>query len=83
MPDAYIPPARARLSIDLTAEQRRRVRLAAAHQDTSIREYVVGAILARLAEDEERSGLTTLRQTSDPVLGELWANEPDKAYDDL
>ena len=83
MADTYIPPVRARLSIDLTAEQRRRVRLAAAHHDTSIREYVVAAILARLAEDEDRSGLTTLRETSDPVLGELWANEPDKTYDGL
>ena len=79
----YDSPSRARLSIDLTIEQRRRVRLAAAHRDTSIREYVVTAILTRLAEDEERSGLTTLRESSDPVLGELWKNDTDSAYDDL
>lgn len=83
MATTYGSPLRARLSIDLTTEQRRRVRLAAAHRDTSIRDYVVTAILTRLAEDEERSGLTTLRETSDPVLGELWKNDTDAAYDDL
>lgn len=83
MATTYDSPVRARLSIDLTTEQRRRVRLAAAHRDTSIRDYVVTAILTRLAKDEEQSGLTTLRETSDPVLGELWKNDKDSAYDDL
>lgn len=77
---------RARLSIDVTRETRRRIRLAAAQRDQSIRQYVSEAIEARLQDDlpaETRADPTTLRDSADPVLAELWDNPADAAYDAL
>lgn len=42
---------RARLSIDLSLEARRRIRMAAAKRDLSIRQYVLEAVQERLKED--------------------------------
>lgn len=77
---------RARLSIDVTRETRRRIRLAAAQRDQSIRQYVSEAIEARLQDDlpdETSADLVALRASADPVLAELWDNPADAAYDDL
>ena len=77
---------RARLSIDVSAATRRRVRLAAARRDQSIRDYVVEALTERLREDlgDEQSDATgVLTDKTDPVLGRLWRNDADSVYDDL
>jgi uncharacterized protein (DUF1778 family) len=77
---------RARLSIDVSTETRRRVRLAAAKRDQSIRDYVVEALTERLREDlgdEDLHGTTALTEHADPVLGRLWRNTADTVYDDL
>ena len=77
---------RARLSIDVSAGTRRRVRLAAARRDQSIREYVVEALAERLREDlgdDEVNEGAALTEDADPVLGRLWRNPTDAAYDDL
>jgi uncharacterized protein (DUF1778 family) len=76
---------RARLSIDVTPEARRRIRIAAARRDQSIREYVIEAVQARLREDlgSDRDGIMGLTREADPVLADLWDNERDAAYDDL
>jgi hypothetical protein len=77
---------RARLSIDVSATTRRRVRLAAARRDQSIRDYVIEALTARLREDlgdEQFDEAGALTDTADPVLGRLWRNTADSIYDDL
>ena len=74
---------RTRLSIDISADERRRIRLAAARRDESIRDYVLRAIEAQLTADLESANLTTLTDAADPVLGDLWKNSKDAAYDDL
>ena len=76
---------RARLSIDVSPDARRRIRIAAARRDLSIRAYVVEAVQARLREDlgEDAEGVLTLTAAADPVLAELWDNRRDGAYDDL
>jgi len=77
---------RARLSIDDSAATRRRVRLAAARRDQSIRDYVVEALTERLREDlgdEQLDEAGALTDTADPVLGRLWRNAADSVYDDL
>lgn len=77
---------RTRLSIDISVEERRRIRMAAAMRDISIREYVLGAIEHWLSQDmeaREREGLLSLTAEADPVLAELWSNEKDAAYDRL
>ena len=80
---APIASHRARLSIDITAAERRRIRLAATRRDESIRDYVMRAIEAQLTHDLETANLTAMTDTADPVLGELWKNSKDAAYDDL
>ena len=74
---------RARLSIDITASERRRIRLAATRRDESIRDYVMRAIEAQLLTDLESANLTAMTDAADPVLGDLWKNSKDAAYDDL
>lgn len=78
---------RARLSIDVSRDARRRIHVAAARRDQSIRDYVWQAVEARLAKDldEQPSAreLMALTDLSDPVLGDLWDNPRDAAYDAL
>lgn len=74
---------RTRLSIDLSEEERQWIRMAAAVRDISIKEYVLSAIRAQLANDLPTSEKTVLSAKEDPVLAELWDNERDAAYDEL
>lgn len=76
---------RPRISVDVVPEVRRRLRLAAARRDVSVRQYVVEAIEERLREDlgEEGEGLLALNANADPLLAELWDNRKDAAYDRL
>ena len=74
---------RPRISIDVRPEVRRRLRLAAAKRDLTVRQYVLQAVEERLREDlgDEGGGLLTLTAKADPVLAELWDNPKDAAYD--
>ena len=78
---------RARLSIDISGQARRRIRMAAASRDQTIREYVWEAVEARLKEDlaggPAASDLLALTEEADPVLAALWKNPKDSAYDKL
>lgn len=78
---------RTRLTIDLSAEIKQRLRLLSASQDISMREYVLETLEEKLARDwaelREQKGLLTLSGQADPVLAELWDNEKDAAYDRL
>lgn len=78
---------RARLSIDVSREARRRIHIAAAKRDQSIREYVWEAVDARLrhdlADELSAAGLVVLNERADTVLAELWNNPVDAAYDKL
>jgi uncharacterized protein (DUF1778 family) len=78
---------RTRLTIDVSPEVKRRLRLAAARRDISMRQYMLEVLEERLVEDlsplMEREGLLTLTAEADPVLAELWDNDKDAAYDHL
>ena len=78
-------PKRPRISVDVLPEVRRRLRLAAAKRDLSVRQYVLEAIEERLREDlgEEDEGMLALTAKADPVLAELWDNRKDSEYDRL
>jgi uncharacterized protein (DUF1778 family) len=79
-------PRRARLSIDVPHEARRRIHIAAAKRDQSIREYVWEAVEERLKHDlsdELSTDLVALNERADPVLADLWNNPKDAAYDKL
>ncbi len=77
---------RARLSIDVSRDARRRIHIAAARRDQSIRQYVWEAVEARLKQDlgDELSAydLVALHERTDPVLADLWDNPKDAAYDE-
>jgi hypothetical protein len=66
-------------------EVRRRLRLAAAKRDLTVRQYVLEAIEERLREDlgDEGEEVLALTAKADPVLAELWDNRRDSAYDRL
>jgi uncharacterized protein (DUF1778 family) len=76
---------RPRISVDVLPEVRRRLRLAAAKHDVTVRQYVLEAIEERLREDlgEQDEGMLTLTAKADPVLAELWDNPKDSEYDRL
>ena len=78
-------PRRARLSIDVPREARRRIHIAAAKRDQSIRDYVWEAVEARLnhdlADELSAADLVALNERTDPVLADLWNNPKDAAYD--
>lgn len=81
MPSAKRP----RISIDVKPVVRRRLRLAAAKRDLTVRQYVLEAIEERLREDlgDEGDEVLGLTAKADPVLAELWDNPRDASYDRL
>ena len=76
---------RPRISIDVLPELRRRLRLAAAKRDFTVRQYVLEAIEKRLHEDlgDDGEGVLALTAKTDPVLAEVWDNPKDAEYDRL
>lgn len=74
---------RPRISIDVVPEVRRRLRLAAAKRDLTVRQYVLEAIEERLHQDlgDEGEGALMLTAKADPVLADLWNNPRDAKYD--
>lgn len=74
---------RPRISVDVGHEVRRRLRLAAAKRDLTVRRYVLEAIEERLREDLGDDGEEILTATTDPVLATLWDNRRDAKYDRL
>jgi hypothetical protein len=74
---------RPRISVDVGPEVRRRLRLAAAKRDLTVRRYVLEAIEERLREDLGDDGEEILTATTDPVLATLWDNRRDAEYDRL
>ena len=77
-------PKRYRISIDVDPELRRRIRLAAANRDLTVRQYLLETIEQRLGdEDADIAAELPLTASTDPVLAELWQNERDAEYDRL
>jgi predicted transcriptional regulator len=78
---------RTRLTVDLPAELKQRLRIIAARRDLSVRQYVLETLKEQLdrdwAELAEQESLLALTAQADPVLAELWDNEKDAAYDRL
>lgn len=74
---------RPRISVDVGPEVRRRLRLAAAKRDLTVRRYVLEAIEERLREDLGDDGEEILTARTDPVLATLWDNRRDAEYDRL
>lgn len=73
---------RPRISLDLQPELRRRLRIAAARRDLTVRRYVLEALEERLREDlpDDAEQILALTKRADPVLARLWNNARDAAY---
>jgi len=76
---------RPRISIDVQPKIRRRLRLAAAKRDLTIRRYVLQAIEERLRNDlgDDVEAVGGLTASADSVLAGLWDNRKDAEYDRL
>jgi len=74
---------RPRISVDVPPLVRRRLRLAAARRDLSVRQYLLEVIEERLREDLGDDDALALNASTDPVLAELWDNPRDARYERL
>ncbi len=76
-----------RLSVDIPSQLKRRLRVAAAHRDSTVRQYVIDMLKERLTMDlgpePSETETSMLSAKSDPVLAALWDNDSDSAYDEL
>ena len=70
---------KARLTLDLDPDLHKRLKVLAALEGTSMREYCVKAIESRIRE--KKGHYLTAEEA--PLLAELWDNEEDAVYDDL
>ena len=74
---------RQRISIDVPPLVCRRLRIAAARRDVSVRQYLLEAIEGQLREDLQDDEEQALTASTDPVLAELWDNPRDAQYERL
>ena len=83
--NASTPAKRPRISVDVDPKVRRRLRIAAARRDLSVRKYVLEAIEERVRQDlgDDEEGLLALNAVADPVLASVWDNPKDAEYDRL
>jgi hypothetical protein len=71
------------LNIEVSAEDHRRIKIYAAMKDETVRSYVLNAVQSRMREDSDFEMIQAMTAAQDPVLGELWDNEKDAAYDGI
>lgn len=86
MPQSTGPPLkRPRISLDVSPEVRRHLRMAAAKHGLTVRQYVLEAVQARLRQDlsDDSEAMLALTARADPVLAEIWDTPKDSARDHL
>ncbi|MBF0548583.1 MAG: DUF1778 domain-containing protein [Candidatus Riflebacteria bacterium] len=73
--------ARERLSIDVTPEERRRVKAVAALSGKSVRDFVLESIREKISREVEDRDLEAMMSYPCSALEELWNNDQDSIYD--
>lgn len=73
--------SRVRLSADVDAELRRRVRVAAASSDSSVSEWIEAAVRHELEREETRTAAVS--HASAPAFARDWDSDEDSVYDEL
>ena len=79
-------PRRARLSIDIEPELRRKIKIAATEKDLSVRDYAVGIIHRELATEGRNEALgegASWAQLSARSFARDWDSEEDRVSDEL
>jgi plasmid stability protein len=71
---------KSRLTLDLTPELHRKLKVAAARRGQSMRELCIRAIEHEVESQQKKPYLTAAEA---PLLAELWDNEFDAIYDDV
>ncbi len=76
---------RDRLSIDVSPQEHRQIKVYAAMHGKTIRQYIIDSVKTRLAQEAEDKFLENLTKnfSNNEVLKEVWDNEKDFAYDRL
>ncbi len=74
---------RERLSIDVTSEERRRVKAVAALSGKSVKEFVLDSIREKIAREMEDRDLVAMMTYPSSALEELWNNDMDAIYDEV
>ena len=76
---------RDRLSIDVSPQEHRQIKVYAAMHGKTIRQYIIDSVKTRLAQEAEDKFLENLTKnfSNNEVLKEVWDNEKDPAYDRL
>lgn len=75
---------RARLSVDLDPELRKRLKLAATQQDMTMRDFVLAALRQVLADQESRNAADgSWARLSAGAFARDWASDEDRVYDQL
>jgi uncharacterized protein (DUF1778 family) len=74
------PARKPRIVVEVDPELRRRIKMAAAAHDETIREYMVTVVLRRLEEDVASSSWSAL---SSVAFARDWDSQEDAVYDQL
>ena len=77
---------RARLWIDVEPELRRKIKVAAAERESSIRDYVVAILQRALAEEERGEGQSesaAWTRLATRSFARDWDSDEDRVYDEL
>lgn len=76
---------RDRLSIDILPNEHKKIKIYAALQGKTIREYILESLREHLHYDIAEKGLSIMSDHlyRDDVLKELWDNKKDAVYDKL
>jgi uncharacterized protein (DUF1778 family) len=76
---------RARLSVDLDPELRKRLKLAATQQDMTMRDFVLAALRQVLADQASRNAADdgSWARLSAGAFARDWASDEDRVYDQL
>ncbi|GAB1355372.1 MAG TPA: DUF1778 domain-containing protein [Candidatus Rifleibacterium sp.] len=77
-----MPAARERLSIDVTPEERRRVKAVAALSGKSVKEFILESIREKIAREFEERDLVAMMTYPCSALETLWNNDQDAIYDE-
>lgn len=78
-----MPEVRERLSIDVTPEERRRVKAVAALSGKSIRDFVLESIREKISRVVEERDIDAMMTYPSSVLEELWNSDEDSIYDEI